>query len=138
MLSPELAAGIGRVKGAKRIAVWLGGEQVKELLSSPDLNSVKGRQDRAIIAVLAGCGLRRSEVANRGVSDIQQRDERWVIVDLYGKGGRIRTVPVPGWVKSDRVLDESGPRGLRPHLPLRQQDRFCVGRTVSLKRWCGV
>jgi integrase len=31
--------------------------------------------------------------------DIQQRDGRWVIVDLRGKHGRIRTVPVPSWVK---------------------------------------
>ena len=104
LLSPELAAGIGRVKGAKRIGVrlgnWLGSEQVKELLRSPDLNTVKGRRDRAIIAVLAGCGLRRSEVAQLAVSDLQRRDDRWVIVDLYGKGGHIRTVPVPGWVKN--------------------------------------
>jgi site-specific recombinase XerD len=33
------------------------------------------------------------------VPDIQQRDDRWVIADLYGKGGHIRTVPVPDWVK---------------------------------------
>lgn len=30
---------------------------------------------------------------------IQQRDGRWVIVDLEGKGKRVRTVPVPAWVK---------------------------------------
>jgi site-specific recombinase XerD len=61
---------------------------------------VKGKRDRAIMAVLAGCGLRRSEVAQLTFSDIQTRDDRWVIVDLYGKGGHIRTVPVPEWVKS--------------------------------------
>ena len=104
MLSPELAAGIGRVKGAKRVGVrlgnWLSADEVKQLLRSPDLDVLKGKRDRAIIAVLAGCGLRRSEVAQLSVSDIQKRDERWVIVDLYGKGGHIRTVPVPEWVKT--------------------------------------
>jgi integrase len=30
---------------------------------------------------------------------IQQRDGRWCIVDLVGKHGRIRTVPMPTWVK---------------------------------------
>jgi site-specific recombinase XerD len=60
---------------------------------------MKGKRDRAIIAVLAGCGLRRSEAAQLNVTDIQKRDDRWVIVDLYGKGGHIRTVPVPDWVK---------------------------------------
>lgn len=50
--------------------------------------------------MLAGCGLRRSEVARLRISDIQKRDDRWVIVDLYGKGGDIRTVPIPEWVKT--------------------------------------
>jgi site-specific recombinase XerD len=103
LLSPELAAGISRVKGAKRVGVrlgnWLSADEVRQLLRSPDLDVLKGKRDRAIIAVLAGCGLRRSECAQLAVSDIQKRDERWVIVDLYGKGGHIRTVPVPEWVK---------------------------------------
>jgi site-specific recombinase XerD len=73
-------------------------DEVKQLLRSPDLDLMKGKRNRAIIAVLAGCGLRRSEVAQVSVSDIQKRDERWVIVDLYGKGGHIRTVQL--WVKS--------------------------------------
>jgi site-specific recombinase XerD len=104
LLSPELAAGIRRVKGAKRIGVrtgnWLGAEQVKALLSLPDVDTVKGKRDRAILAILAGCGLRRSEAAQLKITDIQKRDDRWVIVDLYGKGGHVRTVPVPYWVKS--------------------------------------
>lgn len=33
------------------------------------------------------------------VEHIQQRDGRWVVADLVGKGGRVRTVPVPAWVK---------------------------------------
>jgi integrase len=35
----------------------------------------------------------------RYIEDIQLREGRWVIVDLYGKGGRVRTVAVPIWVK---------------------------------------
>ena len=31
---------------------------------------------------------------------LQRRDEHWAIVDLVGKGGHIRTVPVPDWVKA--------------------------------------
>jgi integrase len=30
---------------------------------------------------------------------IQQRDNRWCVVDLVGKHGRVRTIPVPTWVK---------------------------------------
>jgi integrase len=32
---------------------------------------------------------------------LQQREEHWAIVDLVGKGGHIRTVPVPNWVRSE-------------------------------------
>ncbi len=104
LLSPELAAGIRRVKGAKRVGVrlgnWLSAEQVRILLRLPNLGTMRGKRDRAIIAVLAGCGLRRSEVAQLKIEDVQKRDDRWVIADLYGKCGHIRTVPVPDWVKA--------------------------------------
>jgi site-specific recombinase XerD len=93
-----------RNKGAKRIGVrlgnWLSAEQAKALVQAPNVAAMHGKRDRAIISILVGCGLRRSEVAELKIEDIQQRDERWVILDLYGKGGHIRTVPVPGWVKT--------------------------------------
>jgi integrase len=60
---------------------------------------MKGLRDRAIIAGLLGCGLRRSEVAALTMAYIQQRDGRWCIIDLHGKHGRVRTVPIPVWVK---------------------------------------
>ncbi len=53
-----------------------------------------------MLALLLGCGLRRSELVHLTVENLQQREERWVIVDLVGKGGHIRTVPVPAWVKT--------------------------------------
>ena len=52
-----------------------------------------------MLAVLLGCGLRRSELTRLTVSHLQQRDGHWAIVDLFGKGGHVRTVPVPAWVK---------------------------------------
>ena len=53
------------------------------------------RPKRALLALLIGCGLRRSELAALTLEHIQPRDGRWVIVDLVGKGSRVRTVPVP-------------------------------------------
>lgn len=44
-------------------------------------------------------GLRRSEVAELAFERIQQREGRWVIVDLLGKGNRVRTIPIPSWAK---------------------------------------
>jgi integrase len=38
-------------------------------------------------------------VAALTFSHLQQRDGRWCIVDLVGKHGRVRTAPMPTWVK---------------------------------------
>ena len=75
------------------------------MLNAPDATTKKGLRDRAILAVLLGCGLRRSEVASITFRHIQQRDARWCIVDLVGKHGRVRTVPIPVWVK--KAIDRS-------------------------------
>ena len=52
-----------------------------------------------MLALLLGCGLRRGELLALEVNQIEQRDGRWVIPDLVGKGNRRRTVPVPAAVK---------------------------------------
>ena len=99
LLAPELAAGISRVKSAKsagiRIGNWLSLRQAQALLSAPDVATVKRLRDRAILAVLLGCGLRRSEVAALTFAHVQQRDGRWCIVDLVGKHGRVRIMSSP-------------------------------------------
>ena len=104
LLSPELAAGIQRVKGAKKLGVrlgnWLTVDGCRRLLRAPDEQTLKGKRDRAVLAILLGCGLRRAEVAKLQIRDIQQREEHWAVVDLIGKGRHIRTVPVPDWVKA--------------------------------------
>ena len=73
-------------------------EQASELLNAPDPKTLGGLRDRAILALLVGCGLRRAEILSLDVDRIQQRDGRWVIPDLVGKCNRRRTVPVPAWV----------------------------------------
>lgn len=83
-----------------RMGNWLTREQAKELLRVPDRSTLKGKRDYAIIALLVGCALRRRELAVLDIADLQQRDGRWVIADLCGKGNRIRTVAVPLWVKT--------------------------------------
>lgn len=103
LLAPEIAAGIAKVKGAKKLGVrignWLELNQVRELLQAPRGAGKKAIRDRALLGLLVGCALRRAELVRLNVEDLEQRSGRWVIPDLAGKGGRVRTVPVPGWVK---------------------------------------
>jgi len=104
LLSPDLAAGIRRVKGSKKLGIrlgnWLTANEARSLWQIPDTYTLKGKRDRAILAVLLGCGLRRRELTDLRIDHLQRREEHWAIVDLIGKGGHIRTVPVPDWVKA--------------------------------------
>jgi site-specific recombinase XerD len=103
LLAPELAAGISRVKGVpgagRRTGHWLTRSQAEELLAIPDAGTNKGKRDRVVLALLVGCGLRRSELTRLKFEDVRQRDGRWVILNLRGKGNRVRTVPMPSWAK---------------------------------------
>jgi integrase len=49
--------------------------------------------------LLLGCGLRRRELTELTIDHFQRREDHWAIVDLIGKGGHVRTIPVPSWVK---------------------------------------
>ena len=60
LLSPDLAAGSARVKGVKskgvRVGKRLSIRQAQMVLNTPDLSTKKGLRDRAMLAVLLGCG----------------------------------------------------------------------------------
>jgi len=102
-LSPELAIGIRRVKGVKRLGRrmgnWLTRNQAQELVNAASKTNLRGWRDGAMVGLLLGCGLRRSEVVGLNLDQLQSREGRWVIVNLVGKGARLRTVPVPSWSK---------------------------------------
>lgn len=103
LLNPVEAARIASMKGARSQGVrsgnWLTPDEASVLLSLPDVATLKGARDRALLALLIGCGLRRAELCRLRFEDLELRDGRWVLSDLVGKGRRFRTVPVPLWVK---------------------------------------
>lgn len=103
LLSPDLAAGIRRVKGAKRLGVrvgnWLTAEQSKKLLAVHSGKHLRDLRNHAVLAMLLGCGLRRAEFVALQIEDFQLREDRWVLADLIGRGRHMRTIPVPSWVK---------------------------------------
>jgi integrase/recombinase XerD len=103
LLDAHQAGGILRVKGekkeGKRLGNWLSKDQAQKLINAPDAATLKGLRDRALLAVLIGCGLRRAEAARLTFGHIQQREGRWVIVDLVGKREKTRSVPMPAFAK---------------------------------------
>ncbi len=68
-------------------------EQARRLLDAPPEDTLKGKRDRAILAVYLFHGLRRKEVTQLKVKDIQQREgvEHFKVL---GKGNKIRYVPI--------------------------------------------
>jgi integrase len=79
LLSPDMASGIRRVKGVKKIGVrlgnWLTPEQAERLWNAPDSQLLKGKRDRALLAVLLACGLRRHEAVSLDFRHVQQRNQ---------------------------------------------------------------
>src|ERR1035441_3022796 len=53
--------------------------------------NLRGRRDGAMLGLLLGCELRRSEVVGLRLDQLQSREGHWVIVDLVGKGRQLRT-----------------------------------------------
>ncbi len=108
LLSPELAAGISRVKGVKQLGFrsgnWLSAEESLEVLKHACGDSMRAKRDYAMLALLVGCGFRRSELVGLALDEIQMRQGHWAVVDLIGKGGHIRTVPIPKWARA--ALDQ--------------------------------
>lgn len=104
LLPESTAQAIRRIENIKRqgkkLGNWLTKEQASAMLNAPSPETLKGLRDRAILAVMLGAGLRREEVAGLTVEHLQQREGRWVILDLVGKHNRTRTIPIAAWVKA--------------------------------------
>jgi site-specific recombinase XerD len=108
-LSYEIAAQIGTIKTRKVLGVrsgnWLNSVEAKDLVSAPDRSTLKGRRDAAVLSLLVGTGIRRSEAVGLQCAQVVYRDKDgqrvMYLENLVGKGGRIRSVQVPDWAASD-------------------------------------
>lgn len=101
LLENNAVAGGNPVNGVKRPRIEsnegktpaLGDHQAKALLEAPDAKTVKGKRDRALLAVLLYHGLRREEAAQLQTGDLQER--RGIShLRVHGKGGKLRWLPL--------------------------------------------
>jgi site-specific recombinase XerD len=70
---------------------WLPLQAIARLLEAPDASTIQGKRDRAIIALMATCGLRVSDVAHLDVADVDLENHR---LSVLGKGKKLRTIPL--------------------------------------------
>jgi site-specific recombinase XerD len=86
--------------------------QARQLLDAPRADRLKGKRDRAILAVLLYHALRRAELCALRVEDYAPR-RGIVTLRVRGKGGKIRYVPVkPAAItRIEEYLDAAGHRG---------------------------
>jgi site-specific recombinase XerD len=64
-------------------------DQSSEVLNRACGASLRAKRDFAMLAMLFGCGFRRSEPVGLEMEEVQMRQGHWVVVDLIGKGGHV-------------------------------------------------
>jgi integrase len=97
------APAIEKIRGVRRLGrrtgTWLNAVSANKFLSIPDRGTLRGKRDFCLLTLLIGSGLRRSEASLLRVDQIQLLEDRWVLANVKGKHGRVRTVPLSIWVK---------------------------------------
>lgn len=85
--------------------------QARQLVQAPHADTLKGKRDCAILAVLLYHALRRAELCSLRVKDYAER-RRIKDLRVHGKGGKIRYVPVhPAAARQlEEYLDAAGYR----------------------------
>lgn len=99
------------VKGVKRPTAnnnegstpALGDAQARTLLNAPSPDTLKGKRDRAILATLLYHGLRREELCNLRIKDIESR-EGAIHFRVLGKRSKIRYIPINPM--ASRLIDD--------------------------------
>jgi integrase len=104
LISLGSAAMILRVRGQPSVGTRprrsLSSAETETLINAPNVASIKGMRDRAVMGVLVGCGLRRRELVTLEIADIRERDGRCVLFIRNNGAARGRIVPVPVWAQA--------------------------------------
>ncbi|MDG1870109.1 MAG: site-specific tyrosine recombinase XerD [Candidatus Thioglobus sp.] len=75
----------------KKLPVFLNIQEVEKLLEAPNISSLFGQRDRAMLELLYSCGLRVSELINLSYHNINIKEE---FIRIHGKGNKERILPM--------------------------------------------
>jgi integrase/recombinase XerD len=112
-VTDDPAATIESPKFRQSLPEFLSVEEVDLLLRQPDITTLVGVRDRAMIELMYSCGLRVSELCGLRVSDIESQAG---CLRCIGKGDKERLVPVGKQALSavQRYLLTARPKFIRP------------------------
>jgi len=91
VISSNIALTLAPPKFEKRLPTYFDERHMEEILAQPDRTTLTGMRDAAILEILYSCGLRRSELVNLNIEDIDRHQET---IRVKGKGKKERIVPV--------------------------------------------
>jgi integrase/recombinase XerD len=99
---------IGSPKLAKKLPLVLDQFEMKRLIEQPDLTMPLGIRDRALLEIAYATGMRVSELLKIELTDLMFDQQ---IVRVFGKGSKVRIVPVGEQAIDcvEKYLDESRP-----------------------------
>lgn len=116
LLTEDPSALAARPRSGRRLPRALSEDEMRRLIEAPDLSSLKGLRDRAMLSLTYACGLRASELVGLKLGDI---DLQRGVVAAFGKGSKRRLVPlgevaldhVEAYLAARRERDSQGRRG---------------------------
>ena len=91
-------------KAASKSIGWLTRTEIDAMLAVPDRTTPQGRNEYGLLLFLYNTGARASEATQLGMADLHigRKDGGHALVNLHGKGGRVRQCPL--WPRTERVL----------------------------------
>lgn len=104
--------------GGVRQGRWYSFDELQRLVRAPRGAGPRPARDRAALALLGGCALRRAELASLTIGNLVERDGQPVALENFtGKGSKVRSVAIPewarpyvaGWLRVYRKAGEWGP-----------------------------
>jgi len=81
---------VGTPKREQSLPAHLGHAEIDALMAAPDLSTVAGRRDRAILELFYASGLRLSELAGANLEDLNLSGR---MIRVLGKGRKERLIP---------------------------------------------